>query len=92
MMVECWALEKKNVKKSNALVIPQDPGTPAVQPASSRDQYNLFISKGVSLSEHGENIPIDILKDTGATQSFVSEWHFAPVRQHSYWYCADPRY
>ena len=57
VMAECQALEKKNVKKSNALVIPQDPGTPAVQPASSRDQYNPFISKGfVSLSECAEKI------------------------------------
>jgi len=72
-MAECRALEKKNItKKTNALVIPQDQGTPAVQSASSRDHYNPFISKGfVSLSEHGEKVPIDILRDTGATQSLL---------------------
>ena len=58
-MAECRALEKKNImKKPNALVIPQDQRTPAVQSASSRDQYNPFISNGfVSLSEHGEKVP-----------------------------------
>jgi len=34
--------------------------------------YNPFNSQGfVSVSEHGEKIPIDILRDTGATQSLL---------------------
>jgi len=74
-MAEYRALEKKNVtKKPNALVILQDPMSPAVQSASSGDQYNPCISKDhsfVSLSEHGEKVPIDILRDTGVTQSLL---------------------
>jgi len=69
-MVECQALEMKNgTKKPNILVVPQDH---AVQSARSRNHFNPFISKDfVSLSEHGEKVPIDILRDTGAAQSLL---------------------
>jgi len=67
-MAECRALEKK---KPNALVVPQDPAIPNAQSASHSIQcYNPFKSKG-SVSEHGEKIPIDILRDTSATQSLL---------------------
>ena len=47
VMAECRVLEKKNAtRKTNALVIPQDQTTPAVQSVTIRDQYNPFISKG----------------------------------------------
>ena len=74
IMAECRALERKNaIKASNALVVPPDLATPTTQLSSQRDQcYNPFISKGfVSLSEDGKKIPIDILRDTGATQSLL---------------------
>ena len=74
IMAECRALERKNaIKTSNALVVPPDLATPTTQLSSQRDQcYNPFISKGfVSLSEDGKKIPIDILRDTGATQSLL---------------------
>ena len=67
IMAECRTLERKNAtRKPNALVVPQDL-------TSCQNQcYNPFISKGfVSLSEHGEKVPIDILRDTGATQSLL---------------------
>ena len=67
IMAECHTLERKNAtRKPNALVVPQDL-------TSCQNQcYNPFISKGfVSLSEHGEKVPIDILRDTGATQSLL---------------------
>ena len=44
------------------------------QPSGNRDQYNPFISKGyVSLSENSKKILIEILRDTGATQSLLVE-------------------
>ena len=76
IMAECRALEKKNATRtSNALVVPQEPAMPAAQLARDRNHYyNPFISKGfVSLSEDGEKIPIDILRDTGATQSLLAD-------------------
>jgi len=39
-----------------------------------KDQYNPFISKCyVSLSKHGEKVPVRILRDTGVTQSLLIE-------------------
>ena len=58
-------------------MVPQESVIPTAQTtaqsASYNNQcYNPFISKGfVSMSEHGEKIPIDILRDTGATQSLL---------------------
>jgi len=56
-------------------VVPQESAIPTTrttaQSASySKQCYDSFISKGfVSVSEHGEKIPMGNLRDTGATQS-----------------------
>jgi len=43
-------------------------------PLAVREQFNPFVSKGsVSLSDEGEQVPITILRDTGATQSLIVE-------------------
>ena len=44
------------------------------RPSGKKDQYNPFISTGyVSLSENSTKVPIEILRDTGATQSLLVE-------------------
>ena len=61
---ECRALQKKNTK---AL---------AVTSANSVDtsfpkEYTVFISGSVSLLDSSEEIPVSILRDTGAAQSLI---------------------
>ena len=45
-----------------------------IVPLSPERQLNPFVSKGtVSLSKDGEQVPITILRDNGATQTLIVE-------------------
>jgi len=75
VMAECWKREKKRVQP-NFLAVPQhrQPTGSGTVPVSPESQFNPFVSKGlISLSENGEQIPITILRDTGATQTLIVE-------------------
>ena len=64
----------KNNRSSNVLVTLKSQSSAVAKPSGKRDQYNPFISTGyVSLSENSTKVPIEILQDTGATQSLLVE-------------------
>ena len=76
VMADCWKREKKNVRP-NSLAVPhhvQPTSGSGNVPLSPERQFNPFVSKGtVSLSRDGEQVPITILRDTGATQTLIVE-------------------
>jgi len=73
---ECPVLEKK-ISKTNALVTPQRPVRKYVDNMSEPEipfEYEPFVSQGtVSLVGSGEESPVTILRDTGASQSLILE-------------------
>ena len=72
-MAECRVLEKKNHSK-NVLTISKAQSPVTEHATVEKEQFTLFILQGyVSLSENGEKVPIEILRDTGATQSILVE-------------------
>ena len=74
LLSECWALEKKEKKKPNALLTTTDHPSSAVVPKTP-DTFKPFISQGyISIDENStERVPITILRDTGASQSLLAE-------------------
>ena len=73
VMAECRVLEKKNYSK-NVLTISKAQSPVAERATVEKEQFTPFILQGyVSLSENGEKVPIEILRDTGATQSILVE-------------------
>ena len=73
VMAECRVLEKKNYSK-NVLTISKAQSPVAERATVEKEQFTSFILQGyVSLSENGEKVPIEILRDTGATQSILVE-------------------
>ena len=76
VMADCWKREKKNVRL-NSLAVPhhvQPTSGSGNVPLSSERQFNPFVSEGtVSLSRDGKQVPIIILRDTGATQTLIVE-------------------
>jgi len=73
LLSECWALEKKEKKKGNALVTTSDHSS-RKGTAKTPDTFKPFISQGsVSVDENGTEKPIQILHDTGASQSLLAE-------------------
>ena len=75
VMAECRVLEKKNNSHaSNVFITSKKQSSVVEQLSVKKDQYNPFILKGyVSLSENGDKVPVNILRDTGATQSLLVE-------------------
>ena len=78
ILSECWALEKKKVHNPVMTVIREKQPLPhakhqsqpedQVMPGMSLEEEHPFISEGfVSLTEKDEQIPIKILRDTGAS-------------------------
>ena len=76
VIAECWKQEKKTAWP-NSLAVPhhvQPKSDSRLVPLSLHEQFNPFVSKGsVSLSKEGVQVPITILRDTGATQSLIVE-------------------
>ena len=85
VMAECRALEKKNQRLSqNLLVATQSYSTCVQNDTSSLSSHKIseevdksyapFLSQGtVSLTADSEKIPVSILRDTGATQTLLLE-------------------
>ena len=85
IMSDCWLLKKKKQNdatpnafvssKSNWRSIP-DSSESSICPNKSeiREEFKPFVSDGfVSLDENSNQVPIKILRDTGATQSLLLE-------------------
>ena len=74
LLSECWALDKKDKKKGNALVTIgcRSSANPATK---TPDTFKPFISQGfISTDENSAVIKrIHILRDTGASQSLLAE-------------------
>jgi len=68
---QCPALEKKN--KSNAIVTHPRPGNEEcmVKPGKVPSEYKPFVSQGTVSLASGEESPVTILRDTGASQSLI---------------------
>ena len=72
-MAECRVLEKKNGSK-NVLTIFKARSPVTEHAIVEKEQFIPFILQGyVSLSENGEKVPVEILRDTGAAQSILVE-------------------
>ena len=72
LLSECWVLERKDKKKGNALVTTSGHSSRKVA-AKTPDTFKPFLSQGsVSIEENGVGKSIQILRDTGASQSFAS--------------------
>ena len=69
LLSECWALEKKDKRKGNALV------TTRSHTSKTPETFKPFVSKGsVSTAENSTDMKeIQILRDTGASQSLLAE-------------------
>ena len=69
LLSECWALEKKDKRKGNALV------TTRSHTSKTPETFKPFVSKGsVSTAENSADLKeIQILRDTGASQSLLAE-------------------
>ena len=69
LLSECWALDKKDKRKSNALV------TTRSHTSKTPETFKPFVSKGsISTAENSANMKeIQILRDTGASQSLLAE-------------------
>ena len=73
VMAECRVLEKKNGSK-NVLTISKARSPVTEDATVEKEQFIPFILQGyVSLSENGEKVPVEILRDTGAAQSILVE-------------------
>ena len=79
LLSECWALEKKEKKKPNALLTTTDHPSSTVVPKTP-DTFKPFISQGyISIDQNStERVPITILCDTGASQSLLVEGVLPP--------------
>ena len=78
---ECRTLEKrKNNPTGNSVVRTVREGLPPPGPTQEdMSNYHPFVSEGyVSLSKGGEAVAVKILRDTGATQSFIAS-HVLPL-------------
>jgi len=73
VMTECWKREK-NSQWLYHIIYNQHLIHSRLIPLSPHEQFNPFVSKGsVSLSDGGDQVPITILRDTGATQGLIVE-------------------
>ncbi|XP_065917657.1 uncharacterized protein [Dysidea avara] len=73
LLSECWALERKDKKKGNALVTTSGHSSRKVA-AKTPDTFKPFLSQGsVSIEENDVGKSIQILRDTGASQSLLAK-------------------
>lgn len=73
LLSECWALERKDKKKSNAMVT-TSANSPGKVAATTPDVFKPFLSQGsISIDKNGVETSIQILRDTGASQSLLVE-------------------
>lgn len=72
MLKSCPVLKKKDAKSVALVGTQKTPVVPEVPESDECRNYSAFIMNGfVSLEDGGDRVPVSILCDTGATQSFI---------------------